>query len=79
MPLELTESQRLALQTRLIVQKPPPGMTLDIVRINGLPSDVLFALEALRLLAEQGNQVAAYMYDDERKKLGIATPTRSWA
>lgn len=39
--------------------------------IQGVPLDVLITLEAVRQLAEQGNKAAAWLYDTERKKLGL--------
>ncbi len=40
-------------------------------RISGLPGDVLLALEAIRALAEQGNDVAKHLYESETKRLGL--------
>lgn len=82
MPFHFTPAQRAALSTRLIVQPPTTQAQVerhaDIARqrrrIEGLPIDVLEALEALRLLAEQGNKVAEMLYMDEREKLGIDRP-----
>ena len=82
MPLHFTPEQRRALSNRLIVQPPP---SLDAVaqhrliadqrrRIEGLPIDVLETLEAIRLLAEQGNRVAKELYEEERERLGIDRP-----
>lgn len=82
MPFHFTPEQQRALSTRLIVQ-PPPTMSAieahqDLARqrktIEGLPIDVLETLEAIRLLAEQGNQVAKELYEVEREKLGIDKP-----
>lgn len=82
MPMTFSEAERKALSKRLLVQPPP---SLDAVRqhrlihdqlkrIEGLPIDVLETLEAIRLLAEQGNEVAKDLYDTEREKLGIDRP-----
>jgi hypothetical protein len=81
-PFHFTEEQRQALSSRLIVQPPPSAAAVerhaDIARqrkrIEGLPIDVLEALEALRLLAEQGNLVARELYSIERERLGIDRP-----
>jgi hypothetical protein len=73
-PLVLTEPQRRAMATRVMVQGPTtsiPELARSRRRIEGLPVDVLFALEALALLAEQGNDIAKKILADERVKLGI--------
>ncbi len=75
MPFELTEEQRKALSTRLMVQ--PPGTPQhwdERKRLNGLPFDVLLCLESLHLLAEQGNKVAEALYERERERFGLARP-----
>lgn len=85
MPLELSESQRRLMATRLMVQA-PPGLTPKQLarwrgdlerRVNGIPSDVLFTLESIRFLAEQGNEVAKALYQDECEKLGLSGRTYS--
>ena len=58
-------NQRLKLQ-------PPDGQKSDFDRrISGLPGDVLLALESMRALAEQGNKLAAQVYEYETKRLGL--------
>lgn len=82
MPLHLTEAERRALSNRLIVQPPASASVVEthqevarqLKRIEGLPIDVLETLEAIRILAEQGNEVAKVLYDVEREKLGIDRP-----
>lgn len=76
MPLRLTRHQIAHLATRLQVQPPPPGVTLDPnptgrVRGWGVPRDVLLTLESLRVLAEQGNTVAEAFYLRECERFGI--------
>lgn len=79
MPLELTEKQRRALSTRLMVQAPRglsasqiANVRRDMDRVvNGLPGDVFMALDMLRLLADQGNVLAADLFDQEVEKLGL--------
>jgi hypothetical protein len=48
-------------------------------KVEGIPMDVLMTLEAIRQLAEQGNRVAARLYEEERRKLGIDRPIFSVA
>lgn len=79
MPLELTkrDAKRLTLNRRMLQ---PPGPSdvappFAAMSMEGIPGDVLFTLEALRQLAEQGNQVAQMLYDRERDRLGIDRPT----
>jgi len=77
--LILSDAQRRALATRLMVQ--PPRSLADIAefqrysrsveRISGFPSDVLTTLESIYLLADQGNVVAQGLYMSECKRLGI--------
>jgi len=83
-PFEFTEDQRARLSTRLMVQ--PPSALVDVQsygrwkaavkRVNGLPVDVLMVLEALVMLAEQGNEVAAELYYDSCTEFGITFPRR---
>jgi hypothetical protein len=83
-PLRFTEAQRQALSTRLMVQKPPDAVAqetfAELMRmrqtIENIPVDVLFTLEAIRTLAEQGNEVAKRLYWKERERLGIDVPRR---
>lgn len=82
MPLHFTEEERRALSRRLLVQPPPSEDAVrahqeiqrQLGRIEGLPIDVLETLEAIRLLAEQGNKVAEELYMSERERLGIDLP-----
>lgn len=39
--------------------------------VQGIGLDVLITLEAVRQLAEQGNKAAKWLYDEERKRLGL--------
>jgi len=81
--LQLTPHQRAHLSTRLMLKGPANATPAEIAAhrrtidgfLNGLPGDVLFALDALRLLADQGNEVAAYMLDRETQRLGLTRPT----
>ena len=59
-----TESDRAAIRAASLSPK----------HIEGIAADVLMTLEALRLLAEQGNLAAKYIYEEERIKLGIDRP-----
>ena len=81
MPLEFSERERRALSTRLMVQA-PPGLTPRQLKsaaafmdraVKGLPGDVFMALDALRLLADQGNETAKHVFDEECAKLGLDT------
>lgn len=81
-PFRLTEAQRKRLSDTLMLQKPPDEQSMatfaELVRrqkrLSSLPIDVLFTLEALRLLADQGNIVAQELYWSERVRLGIDIP-----
>lgn len=66
-------NQRLRLQ-------PPEGTDRGDFdrRISGLPGDVLLALESLRALAEQGNDVAKHLYESETKRLGLWYEKKIW-
>jgi hypothetical protein len=86
MPLELTEAQRRALSTRLMAKAPADLSPRQIAavrhdfdrKVRGLPGDVVMALDSLRMLAEQGNIVAADLFDSESAKLGLTRPTTSY-
>lgn len=39
--------------------------------IQGVPLDVLITLEAVRQLADQGNKAAKWLYETEKRKLGL--------
>lgn len=83
-PFRLTEQQRRRLSDSLLLQKPPDAparetfeeLSRRIKTIEGIPVDVLFTLEAIRLQAEQGNKVAEWLYWAERRRLGIDIPKR---
>jgi len=78
----LTPHQRAHLQTRLMLQGPANATPTEIAAhqrtiegfLNGLPGDVLFTLDSLRLLADQGNEVAEYLLDRETQRLGLTRP-----
>lgn len=78
-PFRLTEAQRQALSDSIMLQKPPNAAAVESFAefarmkktIEGIPVDVLFTLEAIRLQAEQGNRVAEWLYWTERERLGI--------
>ena len=72
MVLTETFRKRLEGNQRLKIQ-PPEGRARGEFdrRISGLPGDVLLALESMRALAEQGNRIAAQMYEYETKRLGL--------
>lgn len=79
-PLTLSDRTRRLMESRGVqmIQPRPAGVApipLDIRGRQGVPMDVMFALEAIRQQAEQGNLFAAWMYDQECKKLGI-TPAK---
>lgn len=86
MPLELTERQRQQLSTKLMLQLPAgvPPRELAAVRrdmdrvVKGLPGDVFMALDALRLLADQGSAIAADLFDSECRRLGLTRPLFSY-
>jgi hypothetical protein len=59
LPDGLTEAQVLA-HRRFLEQT-----------FNGIPGDVLFTLDAIRLLADQGNKIAADLFDEECVRLGL--------
>lgn len=44
----------------------------------GIPGDVLLPLNALRQLADEGNRVAAILFESECKRLGIWVERRLW-
>lgn len=85
--LQLTERQRRALSTRLMLQAPRGLTTKQIAnvardldrRVRGLPPGAFMALDALRLLADGGNDFAAYLLELESEKLGLTQPFRVYA
>jgi len=84
--LVLTERQRRQLSTRLMLQLPAdlsPRQIKNIAtdldrRVRGLPPGAFMALDALRLLADGGNIVAADLFDSECRKLGLTRPLMSF-
>jgi hypothetical protein len=73
-PLRLTEAFRKRLEgNQRMKLQPPEGRVRGEFdrRISGLPGDVLLALESMRALAEQGNKLAAKVYEYETKRLGL--------
>lgn len=80
--LVLTEQQRRMLSTRLMLQAPTTLSPRQLAavrrdldsRVAGLPPGAFMALDALRLLADQGNVVAADLFDSESRKLGLTRP-----
>lgn len=82
MPLELPEHVRRAFSDRLMLQVPIAPSERERARVRrdmdaavmGLPGDVFMALDALRLLADQGNEVAKILFDSECEKLGLTRP-----
>lgn len=61
---------------RAIVEANARAMTAtgSKATIQGIPIDVLMTLESLRQLADQGNRAAKWIYEEERRKLGIDLP-----
>jgi hypothetical protein len=47
-------------------------------RVLGLPPGAFMALDALRLLADGGNQMAQALLLDESEALGLTVPFRSY-
>lgn len=86
MPLEFTDQQRKQLATRLMLQHPRDLSPAQVAavrkdldsRIKGLEPGTFMALDALRLLAEQGNTVAADLFMDESDRLGLTQRTYSF-
>lgn len=84
--LTLTEQQRRMLSTRLMLQA-PAGLTPKQIanvardldsRVRGLPPGAFMALDALRLLADAGNRVADYLFDQESERLGLTRPFHTY-
>jgi hypothetical protein len=77
--LTLTAHQRAHLANRVMLQGPKGLNEREIAAwrrgleqtFNGIPGDVLFTLDSLRLLADQGNKVAATLFDAESDRLGF--------
>lgn len=82
-PLTVTERQRRFLEQRfaergIAIVQPRPAEEAPISTTKkgaeGIPFDVLFALEAVRSLADTGNLFAKFVYEQEREALGIDRP-----
>lgn len=77
--LTLTPHQKLHIANRLMLQAPKHQTEAERAafvrsmnsRVNNLPADVLFTLKAIQLLADQGNKVAAALFDEESERLGL--------
>lgn len=77
--LTLTAHQRAHLENRVMLQGPKNLSPAEVAAFragihklfNGIPGDILFTLDSLRLLADQGNAVAADLFDSEVKRLGL--------
>lgn len=86
MPLELKEHQRRLIANRLMLQLPNGVSPREVARVRadldrrvqGMPGDVFMALDAIRLLADQGNAVAKDLFDSECAKLGLTRPMFSY-
>lgn len=82
----LKEQHRRQLSTRLLLQLPGDATPEEIARVRremdrvvmGLPGDVFMALDALRLLAEQGSEIAKLLFDAESERLGLTRPMHSY-
>lgn len=75
-PLTLSERQQRLMESRGILRIQPraPGVApipLNVRGSEGIPVDVMFALEAVRMQAEQGNLFAKWLYEREAAALGI--------
>lgn len=82
MPLRIGAHQRVHIQKgRATVVAPTPEDERVVAALagarprEGIPMDVLITLEAIRQLADQGNLAAKWLYDRERRRLGIDRPT----
>lgn len=83
--LTLTDTQRRAFSTRLMLQAPrnlTPRQIANVARdldrrVRGLPPGAFMALDALRLLADGGNELAADLLDHESHRLGLTHPFQS--
>jgi len=80
-PLTLSARFLEDARRRQILQAPAGTSVRELglmtTRIEGIPLDVLFALDALTLLAEQGNEIAKTIVFRERRRLGIDLPKRA--
>lgn len=81
-PLTLNERQQRLMESRGImrIQPRPTGVApipLNVRGREGIPVDVMFALEAVRQQAEQGNRFAKWLYERECAELGIDVRPKS--
>lgn len=82
----LKEQHRQQLSTKLMLQLPADASPRELARVRrdmdrvvgGLPGDVFMALDALRLLADQGSPIAKLLFDSECEKLGLTRPMFSY-
>lgn len=82
----LPEHVRRAFSSRLMLQAPTNLTPRQIAairqdldsRIDGLEQGAFMALDALRLLAEQGNEFAKFIFDRESARLGLTRPFHSY-
>lgn len=82
----LPEVARQAFSSRLMLQAPANLTHRQIAaiardldsRIDGLPPGAFMALDALRLLADDGNLVARDLFDSESQRLGLTRPFSSY-
>ena len=82
----LPEYARRAFSSRLMLQAPHDASPRELAairrdldsRVRGLPQGAFMALDALRLLADQGNAVAADLFDSESRRLGLVRPVTSY-
>lgn len=82
----LPEHVRRAFSSRLMLQA-PAGLSPEQIakvardldgRVDGLEQGAFMALDALRLLADQGNQIAADLFDAASIDLGLTRPFSSY-
>jgi hypothetical protein len=81
----LPEHVRQAFSSRLMVQAPANltpkqiGRIRDDLdrRVRGMEPGMFMALDGLRLLADQGNEVAKTLFDSECRRLGLISRTYS--
>lgn len=79
MPFDLPEHARKAFSSRLMLQLPGDVPPRELARVRremdkvvmGMPGDVFMSLDALRLLADQGNKIAQHMFELECRRLGL--------
>lgn len=84
--LHLPEHVRQAFSSRMMLQAPANLTERQIAairqdldsRVAGLPPGAFMALDALRLLADAGNEVAKTLFDAESERLGLTRPFSSF-